>query len=128
MSELDIRYGEYRVLCEVDEVLDEHFNDRTVKQYWVEDSSGESIRDFGTDITGLRDARAFARLAFVYGGVDFPADPSAIPIEFVAEGKPAVAAYLCVVVGLSKRETGQRLDIATSTVTQYLSDYASLQR
>jgi hypothetical protein len=127
MSELDISYSGYAVRYELNEKLSEGLGN-PVYEYWVTSPDDETLREFGSAASAHRDARAFARTCFVYGGHEFPQTTEMIPTSIVAVGKQCVSSYLVLIQGLSAVEAGELLDLDQATVSQYISNFAHLNR
>jgi hypothetical protein len=99
-----------------------------VYEYWVTGPDDETLREFGSAASAHRDARAFARTCFVYGGHEFPQTTEMIPTPIVAIGKQCVGSYLLVTQDLSSTEVGELLNVEPNTVSQYVSNFAHLNR
>jgi hypothetical protein len=125
--QLDISYSGYSVRYEPNEELSEGLGN-PVYEYWVTSPEEEILREFGSAASAHRDARAFARTCFVYGGHEFPQTTDMIPISIVALGKPCVASYLLLIQDLSSGEVAELLDLEIKTVSQYVSNFAHLNR
>ncbi|WP_311173893.1 hypothetical protein [Halobellus ordinarius] len=66
-----------------------------------------------------RKAKLFATLWTKTGDLLAGSDPNLVPVDIAVMGKPAIAAYLRVVYGLSRGDIADQMDVKKKTVQQY---------
>lgn len=111
-DEMEIKCGETR----------SEYTDRFVtRDTWIELADGSrheiDARTYNTEI------KAFTRLWQKIGGFPIETGHESVPIEVALEGNAAIAVYLILIGGLTRKKVAEKMGVQKATVGKYVSEY-----
>ena len=92
-----------------------------IHRYWV-DTQYHHYLFSGTRSQTRKRACCWAAIIHVTGLREMETDTGVVPVEIAALGKPYLVAYLYSVHKYNFSQIGEKLDLADSTISQYISD------